>query len=531
MNWLRNYLADSPLSERVYRRFYIGTLGNTMAYAMLTTAAAWLMATLTPSAFMVAMVQTATTAPAMVVGLLAGSLSDIFDRRRVMLVTQAILLTVTLLMAVAQFAGLLGPASLLFFTLVIGIGIVFFMPAQWASISDLVARDKMPAAISLGSVANNAGRSVGPALAGGLTVWFGAGSALLGAAAGFAWMMFAAWRMAPMPSLSKMRETVFSGMFSGVRFMRHSEAMRALNIRTLAFTLCAAAMWALLPLVARDVLKMGAAGFGALLTSFGIGAVVCGLMVPALFKRYAIDAIVVRGSVVWVVAMLLLIATNFIALALLATAVAGAAWVAILSVLATATQGNAPDWVRARALSVNFLSVQGSLAIGAALWGGVADLVGVRYALLISAVAMALLVGLTRRWQIDMGSESGIQPGAPLPELVFAIQPALSDGPVIIQVVYKVSAERRRALMGALLALEPVRRRLGANQWKVFRDLEDADVLIERYIIESWAEYLRLRGRVTVGDREAVERVEALADEAPRFSRLIGVDFQDLLDA
>src|SRR5215218_1941460 len=91
-------LADSPLRHGSFRLFYFGSIGTALGYTMQTTVAAWLMATLTPSQLMVALVQTASTAPALLFGLVAGALADIVDRRRLILATQALLLAATALM-------------------------------------------------------------------------------------------------------------------------------------------------------------------------------------------------------------------------------------------------------------------------------------------------------------------------------------------------------------------------------------------------------------------------------------------------
>jgi len=84
---LATLLSSSPLREAPFRRFYIGSVGTALGYTTQTTIVAWLMTTLTPSALMVALVQTASTAPSLLLGLFAGALADIADRRRVILVT------------------------------------------------------------------------------------------------------------------------------------------------------------------------------------------------------------------------------------------------------------------------------------------------------------------------------------------------------------------------------------------------------------------------------------------------------------
>src|SRR5436305_1863405 len=139
---------SSPLRKRAFRLFYFGSVGAALGYTMQATIAAWLMATLTPSEFMVALVQTASTAPTLLFGLFAGTLADIVDRRRLILVTQIGLLVATLLLGIAALAGVIGPASLLLLTFIVGTGFTFYLPAQQASIYELVPRAELPRAVA-----------------------------------------------------------------------------------------------------------------------------------------------------------------------------------------------------------------------------------------------------------------------------------------------------------------------------------------------------------------------------------------------
>ena len=260
---------------------------------MQTTVAAWVMATLTPSEFMVALVQTASTAPALLFGLVAGALADIVDRRRLILATQWLLLASTAILGAATLAGLVGPAMLLALTFMVGAGLSLYLPAQAASIHDLVSREDLPRAVALGAVAFNVARAVGPALAGGIAAWLGSGSALVASSLFFVLMIVAAHRMKKRErGLPGVPETVFSGVLSGLRFARHSLAMRSLMIRNVSFSLCASAFWALLPVIARDQLRLGAGGFGLLSAGFGIGAIVGALAIPGQLQRRSLNAVV-----------------------------------------------------------------------------------------------------------------------------------------------------------------------------------------------------------------------------------------------
>ena len=172
-------LRSSPLRHRAFRQFYIGSVGAALGYTIQTTIVAWLMATLTPSALMVALVQSASTAPSLLLGLFAGALADLVDRRRVILITQIVLFAATATLGVITLLGATTPATLLAFTFLIGACFTFYLPAQSASINDLVARVDVPRAVALGAVAFNVARAVGPALAGASVAWLSSGSALV----------------------------------------------------------------------------------------------------------------------------------------------------------------------------------------------------------------------------------------------------------------------------------------------------------------------------------------------------------------
>ena len=177
--------------------------------------------------------------------------------------------------------------------------------------------------------------------------------------------------------------------------------------------------------------------------------------------------------------------------------------------------------------------MQASLALGSVLWGWLASSEGTRIALIASAGTMLALLALGYRVQVRMGDEADITPGLQLPELAIAVEPLPDDGPVLIQVEYQIDAENREAFLNAIPAIEPTRRRNGASNWRVFRDLGEDGRFVERFIITSWAEYVRLRSRMTVADRQIQERVAQFQQPgaAIRISRLIGTTLRDAFPA
>ncbi len=517
---------SSPLRHERFRFFYVGSVGTALGYTMQATVAAWLMTTLTPSALMVALVQTASTAPSLLFGLVAGTLADIVDRRRVVLFTQILLLSSTLALGAATLAGLISPIALLVLTFLVGIGFTFYMPAQQALVNDLVPRTELPRAVALSAVAFNLARAVGPALAGAIAAWLGSGSALLASALFFVWMIVAlrGWPK-PVRSIPGVPETLLAGVRSGLRYLQHSPPLRALVVRNLSFAVCAAALWALLPLIARDELGLGAGGFGILLGFFGAGAVVGALWIPRHLQNVSLNTVVSGGYLLWAVAALIIAFSPWAIFAVVGTCAAGAAWVSVFASLSAGTQTSAPPWVRARAVATNLVTTQASLALGSVVWGALATAAGTPIALSVSAGMMMLLYMLSRRVRVELGNEADVTMGVQPPELSIAVQPMPDDGPVLIQIEYRIEPENRRAFLRAIRAVEAIRRRNGAASWRVFRDVEDAERYLERFVITSWAEYTRQRSRMTVTDRELQDRVTQLNRPGVpiRVSRLIGI--------
>ncbi len=520
-------LQASPLRHAPFQAFYVGTIAAALGYAIQSTVAAWLMATLTPSAWMVALVSSATSAPTLFFGLMAGALADLVDRKRVILVTQIVLVAAALVLGIATLAGWIGPVGLLALTFLVGAGFTFYLPAQAATTNDLVPRTELSQAVALGAVAFNVARALGPALAGLAVAAMGSGSAMLASALCFGVMIVAlrGWESPP-AKRPGIPETLWIGMQSGLRFVRHSAPLRSLLIRNFNFCVCGSALWALLPVVARDQLGLGAAGFGLLFGGFGAGAVLGAMAIPGQLKRISLNRLVKLGGLLWVVATLLVALTDISALALFGCFAAGSAWVSVLASLSAGTQSSVPAWVRARAVSLSLIATQGSLAVGGIVWGALASFAGTRIALAAAAVLLFVLHVLSRRVRVTMGSEADVTQAARLPDLSIAVEPMPSDGPVLIQIEYRIDPARRDEFLRVIDDIGPTRRRNGATNWRVFRDLSEEGLYVERYIIESWAEYVRLRARMTVADRRLQELVwEFQIPDAPiRVSRLIGVD-------
>ena len=484
------------------------------------------MTTLTDSALIIALVHSASTAPTLLVGLIAGTMADIVERRSMIKCTQVALTVSAIVLAITVWLGAIGPASLLLLTFVVGTGFAFYLPTQQSAITDLVAPKELPNAVALASVAMNLARVVGPALAGAIAVILNPSWGLAICAALFVPMFFALPASTGDEAVSiSVRERILSGAFTGLRYARYSNVLRALIARALGFGFCASVFWALLPLIARDHLGYGAGGFGLLSACFGVGAIVGATAMPYHLRQLSMNRIVTYGALLFALACVIIALTKEPTLAFFGTAAAGMAWVSVFSTLSAGMQSNAPRWVRARAVAIFLVVVQGSMALGSLLWGTVADSFGTAIALASAAGTLAFSQLVYRSTRVEMGDESKIEYRHQLLDINIVSEPSADDGPVLVQVRYQVEEKNRVEFLEAIRELGQARRRNGAKSWTLFRDLGHEIVFVESFLIRSWSEFIRLRSRITVVDRTLQQHVSDMQREnVPiQVSRLIAV--------
>ena len=177
--------AWAPLREPLFRALWIAAFASNVGTWMQNVAAAWLMTSLTSSATMVALVQTATSLPIFLAGLLSGAIGDVVDRRKLLLVAQGWMLTVAGALGILTLLGATTPWALLLLTFALGLGAAMMAPTWQAIQPELVPREEFPQAVSLGAVQFNLARSVGPALGGLVVAIAGPGAVFLVNAASF----------------------------------------------------------------------------------------------------------------------------------------------------------------------------------------------------------------------------------------------------------------------------------------------------------------------------------------------------------
>ncbi len=514
----------APFRHSIFRAVWTASLFSNFGGLIQGVGAAWLMTSISTSSDMVALVQASTALPIMLFSLTAGAIADNFGRRQVMLIAQGFMLTVSVLLTVFAYLGLITPWLLLSFTFLIGCGTALNNPSWQASVGDMVPRADLPAAVVLNSMGFNLTRSVGPAIGGIIVAAAGAAAAFAVNALSYVGLITVLFRWKPqLPKATLPRESLGAAMGAGIRYVVMSPNIGKVLLRALIFGFTSGAILALLPLVARDLVGGGPLTYGVMLGAFGIGAV-GGALISGRLRRMLASETMVRcaffGFAVCAWTSALSSQAWQTALGLL---LGGACWVIALSHFNTTVQISTPRWVVGRALSIYQTAAFGGIALGSWVWGVVAESHGVEYALVVSGFAM--LAGGALGFLVPLPQHAVIN----LDPLNRWTEPSLSldlkprSGPIAIMIEYVIEEKDLPEFIALMAERRRIRRRDGARNWTLARDLGNPKIWVESYHTPTWLEYIRHNTRATKADADITERIRALhsGQERPRVRRMI----------
>lgn len=506
----RRATAWDPLQQPFYRALWIATLASNIGTWIHDVGSAWLMTSLDPSPIMVALVRTASALPMFLLALPAGALADVVDRRRLLLVTQSWMLAAATALGLLTLAGWTTPGLLLALTALLALGTAFNAPAWHALIPDLVPRAQLHHAVTLNSTSVNLARSVGPAIGGVMVAGLGPAATFLLNALSFLGVILVLrrWRR-PRETSVLPAERILGAIRAGLRYVRHAPPVQVVLVRSLSFILFGSVLLTLLPALARFQFQRGPAGYGLLLGAFGVGAVIAAIWLARWRGHLGINRLV--GSALWAFASALLGVAwvgNFF-LAIPCVIIAGGAWLSLLSTFNASIQTLVPTWVRGRAMAVSILVFFGGMSAGSVIWGWLAEVAGLSWALSVAAVGVLLGWMITRRFQLHAAEDLDLTPSVhwPAPTVVRALEP--DRGPVVVTVEYHIDPSQQTSFFKAMQRVRRIRRRDGAISWGLLSDVADPQRYTETFVVESWVEHLRQHERVTQSDRKILDKARA----------------------
>lgn len=521
----RDSATLAPFHSRVFAAIWTASLISNFGSLIQAVGASWLMTSIAPSPDMVALVQASTTLPIMLLSLPAGATADIWDRRRVMVIAQSLMLVVSAILAVMGYLGMVTPWTLLSMTFLIGCGTALYGPAWQSSVGEQVRRAELPSAVALNSLAFNLARTAGPALGGVIVAQAGPPAAFLVNGLSYIALIIVLmlWRR-PQPTRFLPPEHMLMAISAGIRYARLSPGIRTVLARGLAFGVLGSSIWALMPLIARDLIGGNAVTYGVLLGAFGSGAVLGALGSTTLRRRMSNERIVRAATIGFGISTVLTAMSSWHVLSMLALMVGGACWVLALSTFNVTVQTSSPRWVVGRTVAIYQMVTFGGLAIGSWLSGIAADRFGLVACLIGSGTLMTFSVLLGRKLSLHQPEGLNLDPSRTWStENRDQLERLVDSGPVVVTVEYRVAEEDAERFLYAMRELRRIRRRDGARRWSLMQDMATANLWIERYHSPNWVEHLRRHHRFTVADQEIERRVLAFhrGDAPPRVRHLI----------
>ena len=383
------------LRHPAFRWIWLGALISNTGNWMEAVAQSWLVQQQTGSPFMVELLAASEFVPHAVLMLAAGWLADHYNRRKLLLAGQSVMMVLGAVLAVAAHLGWATPWVIIAISFAEGAAWASVTPSWQAVIPALVPRSELPSAIALNSAQFNTARLLGPMIAGAL---------LSAASAAFVFdlnvvsfigivVVLAAIRV-PEAELAAAHTSGGELMQSGgirpaLRWAVYEPGPRRIILGVFAFALLAAPVQGLMAPMADEVLHIGAHGYGILLSCLGAGAIAGALTLARLPRSYPRHHLIPISMLAFALCALVYGASRWPLLSGAALVVGGVFWVWSLASSTTAMQLLVPERLRGRAMSVLALATTGPLPLGHLLGGTVAHALGIRAGILVSCGVLA----------------------------------------------------------------------------------------------------------------------------------------------
>lgn len=386
------------LKRREYRLYFFGQLVSMSGTWMQQTAQGWLVYRLTGSASLLGLTAAASQAPALVLGLVGGAAADRWDRRKVLLWTQAFALLQAAVLAILTSMGRVQVWHVVALAAFLGVVNAFDMPARQAFVPELVPPDEMGNAIALSGILLNLSRMIGPALAGLLIARYGEASCFWLNAFSYLAVLASLWAIQPRRPAEQPEESAASRIREGLAYALKDPERRGLLLLLAAVSLAGTPLFSLMPAFSEGVLKSGPGGMGFLTAAVGLGAMGASLLLARMKGPEGLVRTVGRGAVGFGLALAAFGFSSRMALAVPAAMAAGFAMMTTFAGGNIRLQSRSDDAHRGRLMSLFSMSFTTTAPFGVLAAGWASDRFGTPFALAVAGAGCALagLVFLSR---------------------------------------------------------------------------------------------------------------------------------------
>lgn len=513
----------SPLRSSLYRTLWSASLFLYIGAAMYDVGASWLMTSLAPNPLFVSLITTATTLPIFLFALPSGTLSDIFDRRSILLITCVYMFTISTLLGMLTLVGVTTPTVLLMLTFALGAGMTMIRTPIIPIMSGLVSSSELPAALTLSAVAGNIGRVVGSAVGGFIVAAFAPWAVFFLNSASFLGMIIVLSRLPRNSHIHKQSslppENIIRAIIAQIRYVRYSQPAHVLIVRAGLFTLCSSALLSLLPLLAKNELRLDSTGFGLLLGSFATGAIIGGIVIlPKLRPNISVESLITGSIGLLAIVIFATGYTRDFTILCIIMGLGGVSYITILSKFYTIGMKSAPKWIGARVLAVYLLVLNGGLAVGSVIWGIIANSFGIPITLSIASLALGVTIIARKRYSTTLLDDLDFTPASDhwsLPTEL-SVDPPQNDSQALITIDYKIDPNLSDEFEKIVRELGRILKSEGMAYWELYQDTTDIGHYIEIRIADTWTDHMRQHERVTKNVQVMEDKIQALLKDGPQ---------------
>jgi MFS family permease len=369
------------LRHRDFAFFWTGNFLSNIGTWMQNLALGWLVLEITNSPFMLGLNGFLGSAPSLFFSLPGGAIADRLNRRKLMLVSQTFMMVLALILAILTSFRWVTIAEILAISFLTGVASALNNPAYQAIVPDLVEREDLTNAVALNSAQFNMSRAIGPTLAGLALGSLGAAGCFYLNSVSFLALIIALLAITVPRHPVEEGPSVWGAMWEGIRYAGKHRALILLLSVPAFLSLLGLPFVVLMPVFARDLLKVGASGLGYLMAGAGLGAVISALTLAAQGRIQRRTHFILTSAAVFSLALILMSRAKTFVPAFLLLIVLGATMVGALSLTNSALQAVSPREFRGRIMSMYNLAVIGLSPLGSLQAGYLAEVLGVRFAL------------------------------------------------------------------------------------------------------------------------------------------------------
>ncbi len=522
------------LRNPVFRNLWLATVISGVCVAAHNTAAFSVLGEVGDSAFLISLMSTLSALPFALFTLPAGAFADMVDRKKILCAVNLWQALIALGLTILGLTHYLNPYIILASTFLFNLGFAFGSPASSSVVTEMVSREELASANTLGGLQINISGMIGPVLGGLLIPMMGVSFVFGANGLGFLLMFLAIlqWRQARAQARVPLDE-FFATVTTAIHYVRYAPGIKVVLARSALFSFFISIIPALLPVVGLKELHLDPANLGYLFTSMGVGSVVGAVFViPWARARFSPNTLTIYANLLLVLNLFLMANVHRPHFFLLVAAIAGAGWTLSSSELWIAGQRAMPDWARGRMNATIIMISQAATALGSAIWGAAAAKSGVVPTFLVAGGLATLVmivthVVLRKRLSIDFTASLNFEP-ASMTIFSHDLDPMrlsqAQDSPVSVTTEFLIDPARRSQCIEFMREVRLIYLRNGASRWHLYEDLTRSDKFLMEVVTPSWNEYLRQRERMTKDEKEVIDKLCSLhvdsnpPGESPRVS-------------